>query len=90
MRIVTYSQFLRSYRSVTLSSMATTFGVGIEFLDKELSRFISAGRLNCKVDAVNRVVETNRPDAKNSQYAEIISKGDALLSRIQKLSIELT
>mmetsp|Transcript_17043 Transcript_17043/g.23849 ORF Transcript_17043/g.23849 Transcript_17043/m.23849 type:complete len:399 (-) Transcript_17043:147-1343(-) len=90
MRIVAYSQFLCSYRSVTLSSMATTFGVSIEFLDKELARFIAAGRLNCKVDAVNLVIETNRPDAKNSQYSEIITKGDHLLSRIQKLSIELT
>mmetsp|Transcript_2512 Transcript_2512/g.4920 ORF Transcript_2512/g.4920 Transcript_2512/m.4920 type:complete len:400 (-) Transcript_2512:96-1295(-) len=90
MRIVAYSQFLRSYRSVTLGSMARTFGVGNKFLDKELSRFIAAGRLNCKIDQVNLVIETNRPDAKNSQYADIIAKGDALLSRIQKLSIELT
>eukprot|EP00467_Chlorarachnion_reptans_P015634 CAMPEP_0114515494 /NCGR_PEP_ID=MMETSP0109-20121206/16770_1 /TAXON_ID=29199 /ORGANISM="Chlorarachnion reptans, Strain CCCM449" /LENGTH=399 /DNA_ID=CAMNT_0001695711 /DNA_START=78 /DNA_END=1278 /DNA_ORIENTATION=- len=89
-RIVAYSQFLRSYRSVTLGSMAKTFGVSLEFLDKELARFIAAGRLNCKIDAVNLVIETNRPDAKNSQYSEIIAKGDALLSRIQKLSIELT
>lgn len=90
MRIVAYSQFLCSYRSVTLASMAETFGTSIEFLDKELARFIAAGRINCKVDQVNLVVETNRPDAKNVQYAAIISKGDALLNRIQKLSIELT
>mmetsp|Transcript_2373 Transcript_2373/g.3389 ORF Transcript_2373/g.3389 Transcript_2373/m.3389 type:complete len:398 (+) Transcript_2373:107-1300(+) len=90
MRIVAYSQFLRSYRSVTLGSMAKTFGVGTDFLDKELARFIAAGRLNCKVDQVNKIIETNRPDAKNAQYTEIIAKGDALLARIQKLSIELT
>ena len=35
---------------------------------RELSRFIAAGRLNCKIDKVNGVVETNRPDHKNWQY----------------------
>ena len=29
-------------------------------LNRELSRFISAGRLNCKIDKVGGVVETNR------------------------------
>jgi 26S proteasome regulatory subunit N7 len=32
-RIVAYSQFLESYRSVTLSSMAKAFGVTEAFLD---------------------------------------------------------
>lgn len=30
--------------------MATAFGVGEPFLDRELSRFIAAGRLNAKID----------------------------------------
>ena len=63
-RVVAYSQFLESYKSVTLESMALSFGVGAPFLDAELSAFIAAGRLNCKVDKVAGVVETNRPDAK--------------------------
>lgn len=85
-RIVAYSQFLESYRSVTVESMAASFGVSQSFLDKELSRFISAGRLNCKIDKVGGQVETNRPDAKNVQYTETIKKGDLLLNRIQKLT----
>jgi len=85
-RIVAYSQFLESYKSVTVESMATSFGVSPAFLDKELSRFISAGRLNCKIDKVGGQVETNRPDAKNSQYSETIKKGDLLLNRIQKMT----
>lgn len=39
------------------------------FIDyRELSRFIAAGRLNCKIDKVGGIVETNRPDSKNYQY----------------------
>jgi 26S proteasome regulatory subunit N7 len=32
------------------------------------------------------VIETTRPDAKNSQYQAAIKQGDALLNRLQKLS----
>ncbi len=52
LRIVAYTQFLESYRSVTLQSMSDAFGVSTTFLDKELARFISVGRLNCSVDKV--------------------------------------
>ena len=53
---------------------------------RELSRFIAAGRLHCKIDKVGGIVETNRPDSKNWQYQESIKKGDLLLNRVQKLS----
>uniref|UniRef100_A0A3B3QNL1 26S proteasome non-ATPase regulatory subunit 6 n=1 Tax=Paramormyrops kingsleyae TaxID=1676925 RepID=A0A3B3QNL1_9TELE len=60
MRILAYSQLLESYRSLTLGYMAEAFGVSTEFIDQELSRFIAAGRLHCKIDKVNEIVETNR------------------------------
>ena len=34
MRIVVYSQFLESYKTVTLENMAQAFGVSITFIDK--------------------------------------------------------
>uniref|UniRef100_K3X2N3 PCI domain-containing protein n=1 Tax=Globisporangium ultimum (strain ATCC 200006 / CBS 805.95 / DAOM BR144) TaxID=431595 RepID=K3X2N3_GLOUD len=86
LRVLAYSQFLEAYRSVTIQSMATAFGVSVEFLDTELARFIAAGRLNAKIDKVAGVIETNRPDAKNAQYQDAIKKGDLLLNRIQKLA----
>jgi|JI10StandDraft_1071094.scaffolds.fasta_scaffold378831_3 hypothetical protein len=52
MRIRAYSQLLESYKSVEISSMARTFGVTVEFLDRELSRFIFSGRINAKIDKV--------------------------------------
>jgi len=84
-RILAYSQFLEAYRSVMMSSMAASFGLTLELLDGELSRFIAAGRINAKIDKVGDIVETSRPDKKNSQYTEIVKKGDALLNQIQKL-----
>lgn len=84
-RVLAYSQFLEAYRSVTLSSMAGAFGITVALLDDELSRFISAGRLNAKVDKVGDIIETSRPDQKNVQYQEVIKKGDVLLNQIQKL-----
>ncbi|KAL3700554.1 hypothetical protein R1sor_018576 [Riccia sorocarpa] len=85
-RVVAYSQFLESYKSVTMEAMAKAFGVSIDFLDMELSRFIAAGRLTCKIDKVAGVLETNRLDAKNALYQATIKQGDFLLNRIQKLS----
>ncbi|GAV68017.1 PCI domain-containing protein/RPN7 domain-containing protein [Cephalotus follicularis] len=85
-RTVVYSQFLESYKSVTVEAMARAFGVTVEFIDLELSRFIAAGKLHCKIDKVAGVLETNRPDAKNALYQATIKQGDFLLNRIQKLS----
>ncbi|KAK8404243.1 hypothetical protein O3P69_000363 [Scylla paramamosain] len=86
MRILAYTQLLESYRSLTLQYMATAFGVSTEFIDRELSRYIAAGRLHCKIDKVGGIVETNRPDSKNWQYQAVIKHGDILLNRVQKLS----
>lgn len=86
MRILAYTQLLESYRSLTLQYMADAFGVDVAYIDGELSRFIAAGRLHCKVDRVGGIVETNRPDSKNWQYQATIKQGDLLLNRIQKLS----
>lgn len=85
LHVLGYRQFLDSYQSVTLASMASSFGVGAEFLDLQLSRFIAAGRLTAKIDKFGGVVETNRPDLKNAQYRDMIREGDLLLNRIQKL-----
>ncbi|KDN41868.1 putative RPN7-subunit of the regulatory particle of the proteasome [Tilletiaria anomala UBC 951] len=86
MRIIAYAQLLESYRSVTLGSMADAFGVSVNFIDSELSRFISSGRLPAVIDKVHGIIETRRPDSKNAQYSKIIKDGDVLLNSLQKLS----
>ncbi len=53
MRVKAYTQLLESYSSLTLKYMADQFGVTEEFIDKELHRFIAAGRLHCKIDKVS-------------------------------------
>lgn len=86
LHVLGYKQFLDSYKSVTLESMAKSFGVSVDFLDVQISRFIAAGRLSAKIDKFGGVVETNRPDLKNAQYRDMIQQGDLLLNRIQKLA----
>lgn len=84
-RVLAYSQFLQAYKSVMLSSMANSFGITPTLLDAELSKFIAAGRLNAKIDKVGDIIETRRPDKKNTQYQEVIKKGDLLLNQVQRL-----
>ncbi|KAK5575567.1 hypothetical protein RB653_006700 [Dictyostelium firmibasis] len=86
MRILAYNQFLESYSSVKLESMSNQFGVSYDFIDRELSRFVAAGRLNCKIDKVSGVIETTRSDAKNHLYKTTLQQSDNLLNRVQKLS----
>ena len=64
MRLVAYKQYLESFKSVTINNMATSFGVSDEFIDQELSTFIYNGKLNCKIDKVAGVIESNRPNKK--------------------------
>ena len=85
LHILAYRQFLDSYQSVTLSSMATSFGVSTSYLEEQLSKFIAGGRLNAKIDSVGGIVETMKTDWKNARYREMIREGDLLLNRVQKL-----
>lgn len=86
LRILSYSQLLESYSSVTLTAIAQSFGVTEEYIDKELFRWISSGRLNCVIDKISGTVKTtHRSSTKDAQYQELIKTGDALLNRLQKL-----
>ncbi|KAG7117322.1 26S proteasome regulatory subunit rpn7 like protein [Verticillium longisporum] len=86
MRLRAYQQLLQSYRVVGLDTMATDFGVTVDFLDRDLARFIAAGRIPCTIDRVSGkgVIETNRPDDKNKQYQDVVRQGDQLITKLQK------
>ncbi len=86
MRLVAYKQYLEAFKSVTIENMAGSFGVSCEFIDKELSNFIYIGRINCKIDKVSGVIESNRPNKKAELFNATIKQGDHLLNRVQKLA----
>ncbi|KAG7663960.1 RPN7 [[Candida] subhashii] len=84
MRCKAYGQLLESYKSLSIKSMAQNFNITEEFLDHDLCKFIPNKKLNCTIDKVNGIIETNRPDNKNSQYHLLIKQGDNLLTKLQK------
>ncbi|KAL8768493.1 MAG: hypothetical protein Q9209_005284 [Squamulea sp. 1 TL-2023] len=84
MRLRGYQQLLQSYRVVGLQSMASDFGISVDFLDRDLAKFIAADRIPCTIDRVNGIIETNRPDDKNKQYADVVKHGDSLITKLQK------
>lgn len=69
--------------------MARLFGVSASFIDKELSRFIAAGRVNCKIDSVSGVVQMSLSEKRDTQYLQLVKQGDILLNRVQKLTQQL-
>lgn len=67
MRLRAYAQLLQSYKVVGLESMAGSFGVSVDWLDKDLAPFIASDRLPCTIDRVRGIIETQRADDKNKQ-----------------------
>lgn len=55
-------------------------------MDAELARFIASRRLNAKINKVSGVVESTRPNTKNAMYEDVLRRGDALMSRVQRLA----
>jgi 26S proteasome regulatory subunit N7 len=86
MRVKVYSQFLQSYKSVTIENMANVFGVSTNFIDSELSNFISQGRINAKIDKVSGIIECNHNEQNVDLYQTTIRESDILISKIHKLS----
>ena len=84
MRLRAYSQLLQSYKIVSLASMAESFGVSVDWLDRDLAPFIASRRLMCTIDRVRGVIETKRADEKNLQYGEVVRVGDQLITKLQK------
>lgn len=84
LRCKAYGQLLESYKSLSTKSMAQSFNISEDFLDQDLCRFIPTKKLNCTIDKVNGIIETNRPDNKNNQYHLLIKQGDQLLTKLQK------
>lgn len=82
MRLVAYRQYLESFKSVTIQNMAQAFGVSADFLDKELSNFIYIGKINCKIDKVSGIIESNRPNKKAELFNTTVKQGDILLNRV--------
>jgi len=86
LRILSYSQFLESYKSVTTEMMAYEFGISEKFLDKELSRFIASASIQAKIDKAGGVVEASKLLNSHMQYQEVMKQGDLLLNKVQLLS----
>ena len=85
-RVKVYTQFLQSYKTVTMDNMAKVFGVSTNFIDRELSNFISQGRINAKIDKVSGIIECNHNEQNLDLYQATIRDSDILISKIHKLS----
>ncbi|KAK4991726.1 proteasome regulatory particle subunit [Elasticomyces elasticus] len=84
MRLRAYAQLLQSYKVVSLESMASSFGVSVDWLDRDLAPFIASQRLPCTIDRVKGVIETQRAGDKNRQYNDVVKQGDQLITKLQK------
>ena len=84
LRVKAYTQLLQSYSSLSLASMASSFGVSVEWLDSDLAKFIRAGRVVAVIDRVAGIVESRKSNDRSKLYENVISEGDKLLNKLQK------
>eukprot|EP00866_Antonospora_locustae_P002293 jgi/Antlo1/2293/1178 len=77
-----YQQLLKSYESLALESMSNIFGVSVEFVERDLARYIAAERLPCKIDRISMTVFVSE-DVPN-RVNELLVTGDELLQMVKK------
>lgn len=85
MKIKAYDQLLSTYISLNISYMAEQFGVTEEYIENDISKFISAQRLNYKIDKVSRKIINILTDRRSEMFEKVVKHGDLLLNRVQKL-----
>lgn len=85
-RVVSYRQFLTAFQIVKIDAFAKTFGVSPDFLEKDICSLIGTGRLNCTINAVERVLELQRTQNKNTQFTQIIQQADVIVNKVNKLT----
>lgn len=96
LRITAYKQLLCSFKSLKIDFLAVAIGQSVDDVDKlfiiffilyfrELSKFISNGKLACKIDKVNGLVYNSIVQKKDIQFQELIQESDVLLSKISYL-----
>lgn len=84
LRVKAYAQLLQSYSSLAITSMASSFGVSVDWLDADLAKFIRQGRISAVIDRVGGIVESRKADGQSGMYEHVISEGDKLLNKLQK------
>eukprot|EP00770_Monocercomonoides_exilis_P009948 MONOS_9899.1-p1 / transcript=MONOS_9899.1 / gene=MONOS_9899 / organism=Monocercomonoides_exilis_PA203 / gene_product=26S proteasome regulatory subunit RPN7 / transcript_product=26S proteasome regulatory subunit RPN7 / location=Mono_scaffold00425:34065-34926(-) / protein_length=266 / sequence_SO=supercontig / SO=protein_coding / is_pseudo=false len=85
MRAKAYSQYIIPYNSVYFNKMASLFGVSPQFLESDLERFITSGKVPAKIDKVGGRVISKRSEWKGVQLDGILASGDDLINRMQKM-----
>lgn len=85
-RVNAYRQFLQPFSSVSLESMASSFGVSQSFIELDVADYIANGKLVCKIDRVNRRIVHEACGQIESWHVKALKQGDTLLAKIQKLS----
>ncbi|MES1919052.1 hypothetical protein MHBO_000926 [Bonamia ostreae] len=82
---VIYGQFLESYVSVTVSSIAESFNVSVEQIYKDFFVYISNGEIEAKVDRQEEVIHRYVKDQQAEAFYKIAEAGQHLSQKAQLL-----
>lgn len=83
MKLKSYNQLLKSYRSLHIDRMASVFGVTQENLEEDLANFINEGKLHCVIDRISGIVRVTETEG-TSDTEYLAKRGDVILKNIKK------
>eukprot|EP00915_Cephaloidophora_sp_WS-2016_P001878 GHVH01002563.1.p1 GENE.GHVH01002563.1~~GHVH01002563.1.p1 ORF type:complete len:410 (+),score=84.79 GHVH01002563.1:146-1375(+) len=83
-RIRCYKTFLQPFENVKISSMSARFGLPYDFIETEVSRFISSGHIPCRINRVEGIIHSYKEN--EVMEDKLLEHGDQLQTKIQKLS----
>eukprot|EP00461_Guttulinopsis_vulgaris_P001191 UN01191 len=85
-RCVAYKQFLYSFQYVKIEAFAQKFGVSVEFIEDDVSYLIANGKLNCKINAIDNIIEVVQINDKMKQFNALVDTADKIVSRVNRLT----
>ncbi|KAF0987592.1 hypothetical protein HZS_5930, partial [Henneguya salminicola] len=82
-RLKAYIQLLASFKSLTLEYLSEVFGLGSDFIEADIARFIAKGLLNCKIDLVRGMIVISHSDKKKKEFNRFLEESDRLIADVQ-------
>lgn len=85
-RAVAYNQFLAAFQYVKIQAFADKFGVGVDYIEQDVSKLITEKKLFCKINSVDNIIEVAKVNNKMQQFTTLIEQADNIVSRVNRLT----
>ncbi|TBU06461.1 subunit Rpn7 of 26S proteasome, partial [Hamiltosporidium magnivora] len=83
-----YQQLLLSYKSLHIETMASIFGVSVEYLEKDLIKYIVDKKVSCRIDRITMSVSACKSEIDYNSY--VVESSDEMLRMMRKILVSVS